>query len=129
MNVSSATTVPEAAAAAFGRRFQKLDDCGGLTVFCEQGTLNHGGHGSLKPEPGLLLTLIQQDLLNVDVEDVEVEEGAVHKALKQTLRPSTGAGLLHGHVPTPTLRLTFWTLPSASKGTPIWKTESRFCTV
>lgn len=55
----------------------------GLTVFREDGTLDHGGHRSAKSEPGLHLILIEEDLLDVEMEDVKFEEGAIHKALQQ----------------------------------------------
>lgn len=58
-------------------------DSVGLTVFREDGTLGHSGHRSVKSEPGLHLILIEEDLFDVEMEDVELEEGAIHKALQQ----------------------------------------------
>lgn len=78
--------------AAFRNR---AESSAGLTVFREDGTLNHSGHRSVESEPGLHLILIEQDMFKVDMEDVKDEEGAVHKALQQRRRLSVAAGLLH----------------------------------
>lgn len=86
--------VPEAAA-TFRYWCEKPDNSVGLTVFCKDGTLNHSGHRSVKSEPGLHLILIEQDLFKVEMEDVKVEERAIHKALQQIRRLSIAAGLLH----------------------------------
>lgn len=58
-------------------------DSVGLTVFCEDGTLGHSGHRSVKSDSGLHLILVEEDLLDVEMEDVKFEEGAIHKALQQ----------------------------------------------
>lgn len=87
MNTSSSRMVPEAA--TFRCCFLRADNAVGLTVFCQEGTLNHSRHRPVKPESGLHLILTEQDLFGVDMEDVEVEEGAIHKALQQIRRSST----------------------------------------
>lgn len=74
--------------------FREAGERVGLTVLCEDGTRNHGRHGSVKPEPGLHLILVHQDLFKVEMEGVEVEEEAVHKGLQQIRRSSTTAALL-----------------------------------
>lgn len=49
----------------------------------------------MNSKPGLHLILIEQDLFKVEMEDVKVEEGAIHKALQQIRRLSVAVGLLH----------------------------------
>lgn len=65
-----------------------------LTVFCNDGALNHSSHGSVDSQPGLHLILIEQDLFKVEMENVKVEEGAVHKALRQIWKLPIAGGLL-----------------------------------
>lgn len=80
MNDISARMVPETMK-TFKLCLQKPDSVR-LTVFRKDGTLNHGGHRSVKSEPGFHLVLVEEDLLEVEVEDVKFEEGVIHKALK-----------------------------------------------